>query len=74
MGKIDHCILGLSIDGGGMRGVIPATIIEHFCERTKLDPHKIFSVIGGTSIGGILTLGITTQNPNDPTRPILERD
>jgi len=50
----------MAIDGGGMRGIIPATIIEYFCDKCKLEPHEIFNVIGGTSIGGILTLGITS--------------
>ena len=26
-----YCHIGLSIDGGGMRGIIPATIINYIC-------------------------------------------
>ena len=50
--------MGLSIDGGGMRGIIPAKIIEYFCGECKLQPHEMFDLIGGTSIGGIIALGI----------------
>ncbi len=32
----DRFRIGLSIDGGGMRGLIPATMLQYLCEQTKL--------------------------------------
>ncbi|HEX4958068.1 MAG TPA: patatin-like phospholipase family protein [Lacibacter sp.] len=52
----------LSIDGGGIRGIIPATIVQYLEERiqavTNNSNAKIgdyFDMIAGTSTGGILT-------------------
>ena len=55
----DHWTLGLSIDGGGMRGIIPAVLIDRLSTLTKLPIHHIFDCVGGTSIGGIIALGLT---------------
>lgn len=49
---------GLSIDGGGMRGIIPAVILKEIYELTKINGskmqlHKLFDCIGGVSVGGI---------------------
>ncbi|KAL4427261.1 hypothetical protein ABPG74_011497 [Tetrahymena malaccensis] len=57
-GTSDHYRLGLSIDGGGMRGIIPGCIIQYLCQNTKREVHEIFDVLGGTSIGGILALAL----------------
>nr|P15478.1 RecName: Full=Patatin-T5; AltName: Full=Group B patatin; Flags: Precursor [Solanum tuberosum]CAA27571.1 patatin [Solanum tuberosum]prf//1301309A patatin [Solanum tuberosum] len=64
----------LSIDGGGIKGIIPATILE-FLEgqlqevdnNTDARLADYFDVIGGTSTGGLLTAMITT--PNETNRP-----
>ena len=49
----------LSIDGGGIRGLIPATILSVIEERTGKQIAKLFDIIAGTSTGAILTLGLT---------------
>src|SRR3954447_2106513 len=49
----------LSIDGGGIRGVIPATILQAIEEQMKRPIAEGFDVIAGTSTGGILALGLT---------------
>lgn len=54
----------LSIDGGGIRGIIPAVFL---CELKKLfekngvkEPfHQIFDIIAGTSTGGLISLALT---------------
>ena len=53
----------LTIDGGGIRGVIPAVILNHIEERLQAktnNPHATladyFDMIAGTSTGGILTV------------------
>jgi len=52
----------LSIDGGGIRGIIPATILASIEERTGKPISQLFDLIAGTSTGGILTLGLTMPN------------
>jgi hypothetical protein len=62
---------GLGIDGGGMRGLIPAMILQSLEEICKpLRVYELFDVIGGTSIGGILALSCTASL-ND-MHPILD--
>lgn len=52
----------LSIDGGGIRGIIPALVLNYIEERTKKRIATMFDLIAGTSTGGILTLGLTKRN------------
>lgn len=49
----------LAIDGGGIRGIIPATILASIEERTGKPISQMFDLIAGTSTGGILALGLT---------------
>ncbi len=48
----------LSIDGGGIRGVIPAMIMAEIESRTGKRIADMFDMIAGTSTGGILALGL----------------
>ncbi|KAF3446686.1 hypothetical protein FNV43_RR11866 [Rhamnella rubrinervis] len=65
----------LSIDGGGVRGVIPATILAFLeSELQKLDGEEAriadyFDVIAGTSTGGLVTAMLTA--PNENNRPLF---
>lgn len=47
----------LAIHGGGIRGLIPATILENLSKVTGKEIPELFDVIIGTSIGGILAAG-----------------
>jgi patatin-like phospholipase/acyl hydrolase len=49
----------LSIDGGGIRGIIPAKVLARIEELTTKPIADLFDVIAGTSTGGILALGLT---------------
>jgi patatin-like phospholipase/acyl hydrolase len=49
----------LSIDGGGIRGLIPALVLRHIEEQTGRPTADLFDLIAGTSTGGILALGLT---------------
>ena len=54
----------LSLDGGGIRGIIPALILKEIEKRLiaakKWKPfYKIFDLIAGTSTGGLLVLGLS---------------
>ena len=49
----------LSIDGGGIRGIIPATVLADLEVRAGRPVAQLFDLIAGTSTGGILALGLT---------------
>jgi patatin-like phospholipase/acyl hydrolase len=55
----------LAIDGGGIRGIIPATILGEMQRRLNLDLFQVFDLIAGTSTGGIIALGIGTKCKNN---------
>ncbi|KAM1134041.1 hypothetical protein ACFX13_043995 [Malus domestica] len=65
----------LSIDGGGIRGIIPGTILSFLeSELQKLDGEgarlaDYFDVIAGTSTGGLVTAMLTTPDEHD--RPLF---
>ncbi|OOZ40919.1 patatin-like phospholipase family protein [Solemya elarraichensis gill symbiont] len=44
----------LSIDGGGIRGLIPALILAHLESLTGRPSHQLFDLMVGTSTGGLL--------------------
>lgn len=48
----------LCIDGGGMRGLIALSILEHLESKTKGKLFEQFDLICGTSTGGIIALGL----------------
>jgi uncharacterized protein len=52
----------LSIDGGGIRGILPAIILNYIEEQTKQRIANMFDLIAGTSTGGILALGLNKVN------------
>jgi hypothetical protein len=51
----------LSIDGGGIRGIIPAMVIKALLGDLKA--HDAFHIIAGTSTGGIIACGLARPNP-----------
>ncbi len=58
----------LSIDGGGIRGIIPAMLLAEIESRTSQPIAGLFDLIAGTSTGGILALGLTV--PPSPGKPL----
>ncbi|CDP07844.1 unnamed protein product [Coffea canephora] len=64
----------LSIDGGGIRGIIPAAILDFLeSQLQELDGEDAriadyFDVIAGTSTGGLITAMLTA--PNEKNRPL----
>jgi len=54
----------LAIDGGGIRGIIPAVILDAIQRRLGADLFTRFDLIAGTSTGGIIALGIGTSCKN----------
>ena len=64
-------VTGLSIDGGGIRGLMPALWVEEIERITNRPIYKLFNYVGGTSIGGILSLGYTA--PVNDGKPLSSR-
>jgi uncharacterized protein len=58
----------LAIDGGGIRGVIPAKVLMAIEAKTGKRIAELFDLIAGTSTGGILAAGLCVPAP-DKTRP-----
>ncbi|MBD2017489.1 patatin-like phospholipase family protein [Microcoleus sp. FACHB-53] len=54
----------LSIDGGGIRGIVPAKILAEIEKRTGKRICTLFNLIAGTSTGGILAAGLALPKPN----------
>lgn len=54
-----HAVKVLAIDGGGIRGLIPALVLAEIERRCGRPASKLFDLIAGTSTGGILTCGLT---------------
>jgi patatin-like phospholipase/acyl hydrolase len=48
----------LSIDGGGIRGIVPTIVIAEIERRTGQSASRLFDLIAGTSTGGIIALGL----------------
>ncbi|KAI3860530.1 hypothetical protein MKW92_047331 [Papaver armeniacum] len=73
-GALGKLVTVLSIDGGGVRGLIPGVVLAFLeTELQKLDGKEVrladyFDVIAGTSTGGLITAMITTPDKNN--RPL----
>jgi patatin-like phospholipase/acyl hydrolase len=52
----------LSIDGGGMRGLISVLVLKEIEKKTNKNIGDMFDLITGTSTGGMITLGLTVTN------------
>lgn len=50
----------LAIDGGGIRGIIPAKVLVEIERQTGKRIAELFDLIAGTSAGGILAAGLCT--------------
>ncbi len=59
----------LAIDGGGMRGLVPAQVLAYLEERSGKRIHELFDLVAGTSTGGILALALTVPRPGG-TEPL----
>lgn len=49
----------LSIDGGGMKGILPSVYLKRIEDHTGDPIYKYFDLITGTSTGGIIALGLS---------------
>ena len=53
----------LSIDGGGVKGLFSARILEHFERKFNCSIADYFDLICGTSTGGLIALGLSLKIP-----------
>jgi uncharacterized protein len=53
----------LSIDGGGIRGIIPALVLAEVERRSQKRVWELFDLIAGTSTGGILACALCAPDP-----------
>ncbi|MEP1035633.1 CBASS cGAMP-activated phospholipase [Ekhidna sp.] len=59
----------LSIDGGGIRGIIPGQILVEIENEFGVQVAKDFDLVAGTSTGGILACAFLLENPSAPDTP-----
>ena len=62
----------LSIDGGGIRGIIPAMFLEEIESSLSVPIWEYFDLICGTSTGGIIALAIGFEKPMAEIRRLYE--
>ena len=55
----------LTIDGGGVRGIIPATLLARLEAATGRPTRESFDFVAGTSTGAVLAAGIAAGIPAD---------
>jgi uncharacterized protein len=53
----------LAIDGGGIRGLIPALVLTEMERRAERRIFEMFDLIAGTSTGGILACALCAPDP-----------
>src|SRR5690554_4752392 len=58
----------LSIDGGGIRGVIPAMVLTAIEEKAGRPIADLFDLIAGTSTGGIIAVGLAVRDDRGKPR------
>mmetsp|Transcript_33096 Transcript_33096/g.82905 ORF Transcript_33096/g.82905 Transcript_33096/m.82905 type:complete len:1057 (+) Transcript_33096:2-3172(+) len=52
----------LSMDGGGMRGIVTVRMLKELEARTGRSVYEMFDLIGGTSTGGILATALGVKD------------
>jgi len=62
----------LSIDGGGIRGIIPARVLARIEAETGRAVSELFDLVAGTSTGGIIALGLS--RPKDDGTPAFKAE
>lgn len=54
----------LCMDGGGIRGILPAMVVAELERRTGRRACELFDLIAGTSTGGIIAMGLVMPGPD----------
>ena len=70
----------LCVDGGGIRGLIPALVIAELERRIQKGAgpeariSDFFHMFAGTSTGGLVALSLTAADPDRPERPAVSAE
>lgn len=64
----------LSIDGGGIKGLYSAKVIEHLEEKYNCSASDRFDMICGTSTGGLIALGLSLKIPAKEISQFYEKN
>ncbi|MEM7101755.1 MAG: patatin-like phospholipase family protein [Bacteroidota bacterium] len=62
----------LSIDGGGIRGIIPCTVLIHIEKQTGMPIADLFDMMAGTSTGGLLACGLSLKGEDGRPKKTAE--
>ncbi len=57
----------LSVDGGGVRGIIPAYILAYLEARSGQRANQLFETMAGTSTGGLIAASLSGPLKDDPS-------
>ncbi|MDP1975360.1 MAG: patatin-like phospholipase family protein, partial [Alphaproteobacteria bacterium] len=63
-------VIILALDGGGIRGIIPAYILTYIEALTGKKIHELFDVVGGTSTGGLIAAAIGVPKRDIYNQPL----
>jgi uncharacterized protein len=63
----------LSLDGGGIRGIIPAVLLARLERETGRPTRETFDFVAGTSTGAVLAAGIAAGIPADELARLYEQ-
>lgn len=59
----------LTLDGGGIRGILPCAILAELEKRLNKPVSQVFDLMAGTSTGGIIACGLNIPDPARPGQP-----
>jgi hypothetical protein len=62
----------LSIDGGGLRGIVAVLILQELERRTGSRIFELFDLVAGTSAGAFVTCGVVATDNDTTPRSTLE--
>ena len=62
----------LSLSGGGVRGLYTACVLEGLEERSGVPLNECFDLIAGTSIGGIIAMGLALGRRASEVRELVQ--
>ncbi len=69
MGTNKRAFTVLVIDGGGVRGIIPARVMAELEERTGKPMAELFDMVAVTSVGSLMGSALTAPSDEDPKKP-----
>lgn len=62
----------LSIDGGGLRALVPILMLKQLEEKTGKPVHEMFDLMAGTSVGGMIVSALSVKGEEGSPRFTLD--